>query len=77
MKNKIPQWIWILIGILVFIVGILLLYVITDKEYNSNAEINPLIIDLCESKRTLCDSQVEVYGEHRNCNDEYEYCLIK
>ena len=73
-KQNIPSWIWIIMVILVLIIVLLMLNMPSGKE---TKEINPLIIGLCENQQVLCESEVRVYGEDRDCYEEYLACLIR
>lgn len=87
-KEKIPKWVLILVGVLICVICLIGVFITTYDEHtpsskqqsdiSSKQEVNPLIVDLCESKKTLCESQQRLdQYESRNCDDEYEYCLIK
>ena len=74
-ESKIPNWVWVVIAILVLIIFVLFFVMNDDAKNNENNPTERLCIDMCEGQKTLCDSQVRVFGEDRDCNAEWDRCI--
>lgn len=77
-NKKVPFWFWMTIVVLVLII-VLLFYTLTlSVKQNEGAINNPterLCVDMCGSQLTLCNSEVRVYREDRNCGVEFTSCV--
>jgi len=74
-KNKIPNWVWVVIAILCLMIFLLVFIMNDSAKVNKNNPTERLCIDMCGGQLTLCNSQVLVLEIERNCNAEWDRCI--